>query len=223
MDRVLVLLLGHKSLVGKDTFFSIAEEHGFVRVAFADKLKNTVADLYNFSHDQMHGNTKDVMDQRYVNLIDSPVIKQPITLADGISVEEGHVEVVNPDFKAFLTPRRVLQIFGQQQRSLFPDIWAAYIFNSEIPKLIQAGHRKIIVTDFRFKNEAKVAFEFAEKNPHIDLRFVKINRPSVIAKTGAGDISENDLNDFQGWNFVVDNSGSLEDYKTKVTSLVSSL
>jgi hypothetical protein len=217
MGKVSVILLGHKSLVGKDTFFNIAEEHGFVRVAFADKLKATVADLYNFSHDQMHGNSKDVMDERYPNKADAELISSTVPGRAGPLLQP------NPDFKPFLTPRRVLQIFGQDQRKLFPDIWAAYIFNVEIPKLIQAGHNKIIVTDFRFKNEANVALQFGERNTGIDLQFVKINRPSVQAKTASGDISENDLNDFEHWSHVIDNSGSLQEYSNSVMQFVSNL
>ena len=131
-DKILVILLGHKSMTGKDTFFSFIKDRGFTRVAFADKLKSTVADLYNFSHDQMHGNSKDVMDTRYPNLIDPEFIR--VKGLFGFSRK-----VKNPDYKPFLTPRRILQIFGQQQRALDPNIWANYVFNVEIARLVKEG------------------------------------------------------------------------------------
>lgn len=222
MSKLTVLMLGHKSLVGKDTFFSFAKEEGFVRVAFADKLKETVADLYNFSHEQMHGDYKDVEDMRYPNLIDSPTIKTLTSLGEGVRGVGPAVEIPNPDYKPFLTPRRVLQLFGQQQRALFPDIWAAYIFNVKIPELVKQGHSKFVVTDFRFRNEAKVALEWSQKNTDADLRLIKITR-DILARSGAGDISENDLNDFNCWSHQVSNNGSVEDFKLQVQQLLSSL
>lgn len=224
-NETLVLMLGHKSLVGKDTFFSFAKDYGFVRAAFADKLKSTVADLYGFNHEQMHGSMKDTMDTRYPNIFDQQKILCNYDDPDPTK-EEGITDLarrcfikVNPDYKPLLTPRRILQIFGQQQRSLFPDIWAAYVFNSEIPKLVEQGHNKIVITDFRFKNEARVALSWSQQAGN-SLKIIKINRPSVIAKTGAGDISENDLNDFQQWDEMLDNSKDLEAYKATCITLI---
>lgn len=222
MSKLTVLMLGHKSLVGKDTFFSFAKEEGFVRVAFADKLKETVADLYNFSHDQMHGDLKDVMDERYPNLIDPKIISTPQFEGVGIRAGGPIVERPNPDYKPFLTPRRVLQLFGQQQRSLFPDIWAAYIFNVKIPALVAEGHNKFVVTDFRFRNEANVALEWSKRNPDADLRLIKINR-DIIARSGAGDISENDLNDFNCWSHQLQNNDTVDTFKSQVVELLASL
>jgi len=227
MNKSLVLMLGHKSMSGKDHFFSLSKsEFGFQRLAFADRLKSVVADLYNFSHDQMHGNLKDVMDERYPNY------KDPKTLIEWeeddygpmVGLEGYSKEVPNPDYKPLLTPRRILQIFGQDQRSLFADIWASYVFNVEIPRLQALGHNKFIVTDFRFKNEASVALKWANKHSDsFDLKFVKINRPSVTAKTAAGDISENDLNDFQSWHHIIENDSTLEVYESRVIEFLKTL
>lgn len=224
-DKVLVIMLGHKSMTGKDTFFSFVKDLGFKRVAFADKLKSTVADLYNFSHDQMHGNSKDVMDERYPNDFDPK--EYPVPAVDGsltpklLNFTVPVKAIANPEYKEFFTPRRILQIFGQQQRSLDPDIWAKYIFNVEIPKLVAEGHNKIVVTDFRFRNEAKVAQRWQEANKESGLlKLVKINRPGILARSGASDISENDLNDFDGWNDVIVNNDSIEAYRDQVLALI---
>lgn len=226
----LILMLGYKSLAGKDTFFSFAEELGFKRLAFADKLKETVSDLYNLSYEQVHGNLKDVEDTRYANTIDSEWIVDESVWGDSVDIQlalDNGVEyeemlIKNPEYKKFFTPRRLLQIVGQQQRTLFPDIWASYVFSTSMLKLRQQGFDKFIITDFRFRNEAKVAKEFNRDNCS-NLHFIKINRPNVLSKSSPSDISENDLNDFAEWSYVLNNEGTLEEYKDKVINLLEIL
>src|SRR3989304_6911590 len=116
MDKTTVLLLGHKSQAGKDTIGGFLSELDFARVAFADKLKDVVADLYRFSQDQMYGALKDVEDARYLNIYDEKYIYRDIAGIGG----SGKERVVNPEYKEFFTPRRMLQIFGQQQRAMYP-------------------------------------------------------------------------------------------------------
>jgi hypothetical protein len=222
MKDVTVLMLGHKAQTGKDTFFSVAKDYGFVRAAFADKLKLTVMDLYNFSHDQMFGESKDIEDTRYTNTVDKEMIldeanwdpmEVDLALSNGVEMHE--MMIPNPDYKPFFTPRRILQIFGQQQRLLFPDIWAAYVFNTTIPSLVKEGHDRIVITDFRFRNEAKIAKDWQNNNVNNKLRLIKINR-DIEVKSGAGDISEHDLDEFTGWNYIVNNLTTLDTYKESV-------
>jgi len=215
-------MLGYRSLTGKDTFFSFAKDLDYKRLAFADCLKDTVADLYNFSHEQMHGDYKDVEDTRYLNLVDPKTITVFGHLGVGVRGVGPPIEIPNPDYKKFLTPRRVLQIFGQDQRKLFPDIWASYIFNTKVPELISQGHTKIVITDFRFRNEADVALRWSETRPDIDLKLINIKR-DVIARSGANDISENDLNTFSKWHYTLDNNSTLVSFGDKVTSLLATL
>lgn len=66
LSRVEVVLLGYQKQAGKDTLAKLlCERDGFVRVAFADKLKEIAADLWGFSHEQIHGDRKEVVDPRY--------------------------------------------------------------------------------------------------------------------------------------------------------------
>jgi hypothetical protein len=211
MENVTVVMLGHKSLAGKDTIYSFAKELGFKRVAFADSLKYACMDLFDLTEDQVFGSSKDVMDKRYPNTRD----------CEWIFYDDGS-EAENPDYKPFLTPRRILQLFGQDCRSLFPDIWASYIFNRTIPKLAAQGYNKIMVTDFRFKNEASVAQQWANTTGN-KLFMFKVHRPGVVAKTGAGDISENDLNDFGCWSGEIVNDGDLESLRSKTQQIFSSI
>lgn len=220
-------MLGHRAQSGKDTFFSFVEnQYGYKRVALADKLKSVVQDLYQFSNEQMYGSLKDIEDKRYPNLVDQRKILSPewehelIDVAVDNGFEESLMYINNPEYKQYLTPRRVLQIFGQHQRELYPDIWVDYIFNVSIPSLIKDGHKKIIITDFRFTNEANFAQNWAIYRD-TQLIFIKIDRPNI--KKNLIDISENDLNSFKDWNYIIQNDSSLEDYKNKCFSLIDSI
>jgi hypothetical protein len=226
MSNKLVLLLGHKAQSGKDTFYNFVKDSGFHRAAFADHLKEVVQDLYQFSNEQMYGDLKDVEDKRYPNTVDQKLILKPEWEAQGEFINNAYdngvtqkdTHMVNPEYKAFFTPRRILQIFGQQQRLLYPDIWADYVFNVTVPKLLSEGTDRIIVTDFRFRNEAAVAKRFAQKD-NIAVKFIKIVRPSLTTKDS--DQSENDLNDFPNWDLYLNNDSTLERYKKSVLQLVT--
>lgn len=220
-QKVIVLMLGHRSLVGKDTSAEFLKTYDWQRIAFADKLKSTVADLYNFSHEQMHGELKDVEDKRYPNTVD------PETITVYEEDEWGPIpfpgynhKEMNPIYKPFLTPRRVLQIFGQDQRKIYPDIWAQYVFNQiDMERCLSSNPTqtfKYIITDFRFKNEFEVAKRWSEKKVEgpVDVEKyvfpIKINR-NVIAKSGPNDISEHDLDDFDGWYRIIDNNKAIDE------------
>lgn len=238
MSDIVVVMLGHKSLAGKDTVFGFAEELGFKRVAFADKLKTTCMDLFNLSHDQVFGEGKDIMDERYpntrddkiINMLQSEAIERGLELLDRVGLTtnskgepEDLYEVENPDYKPFLTPRRILQLFGQDQRSLFPNIWASYIFTTAIPELVAQGEKKIIVTDFRFPNEAVAAAQWANQSTNNHLHMYKIHRPGVVAKTGSNDISETALDDFQDWTGTILNDGDLGTLKSRSVKVLSGI
>lgn len=217
MDKIIVLLAGSKSQAGKDTFGAYIKDLGFQRVSFADKLKQTVMDLYGFNHEQMYGDLKDIEDKRYPNLIDQPTIKRSIVaktpngLGGEIVSDPLELEVANPDYKPYFTPRRILQLFGQQQRSLFPDIWAAYVFYSTVEELSKKGISRFIVTDLRFPNEIAVAKRWASENTNRYVFPIKVYRPGVLAKSGANDISETALDNYEEWSEILRNDVEGED------------
>jgi hypothetical protein len=227
MSNVVIVMFGHRSLSGKDTAAEYMSKDGFIRRAFADKLKSTVADLYSFSHEQMHGSLKDVEDARYPNNIDS---KTCHIISGCFGGEQRNETYPNPDYKPFLTPRRILQIFGQNQRAIFPDIWASYVFDN-IDKYqleTQTGNNQTfyyVITDFRFKNEYEVAKRWQTKKiegVYKDLIVMKMDRDTV-AKSGSLDISEHDLDDFNHWEGVINNNGPLGQLYIQLDDLMSSI
>ena len=222
MGNKRIIMVGHKAQAGKDTFFKIVEPLGYTRFALADRLKEVVADLYQFSSEQMYGSLKDVEDLRYSNTIDSKFIKPkrlPRPRPEGFHLEQQDLIIENPEYRPYLTPRRILQIFGQQMRSIYPDIWASYAYNVTANRLLK-DNDNLILTDFRFQNEAAFAERWC-KDHNVGLIFIKVTRPILI--NNSSDISENDLNDFSRWHYILANDSDLKTYYDKVHSLVETL
>jgi len=202
---VSVVMLGHKAQVGKDTLGEfLVSELGYLRFGFADKLKEVVADLYDFNHEQMYGELKNTPDKRYLL----------------------HPEVPNCT-KSFYTPRMILQYFGQEQRARFPDIWADYVcrqieshLDPEDNVVELAGGSGFVITDFRFPNEAAVAERYCKKL-NINLVQIKITRPDEYRGNFAGsmDVSETALDDYEDWDYHIHNDGTIPELFEKYLNL----
>jgi len=202
MKETIVILLGHKKRVGKDTIAAhLHRNYNYTILPFARKLKEIVQDLYEFSDEQMSDELKEIEDKRYINYIDQEY-------SDSYNIK-------NPDYKEYFTPRRILQIFGQQQREIFKDIWAKYVFD----QIAFCSGQNYVIPDFRFRNEFKVAFDWLTGNNNTKLITVKINRP---IDNHSLDSSENDLNDFDHWNYIIENDSTEQSLLNKFDELVMS-
>jgi hypothetical protein len=180
--KKIIILIGHKKQVGKDTLANKIKEVQNVQIFhFADKLKETVKDLYNLTEEHVNGSLKESV-TKYVNYIN--------------------------DESKYLTSRKILQIFGQQQRSIYPDIWVSYVFN----QIERSRQSLFVVPDFRFRNEYNYAYKWCAMN-NAALIAIKIDRPSLVHTSK--DLSENDLNDFEYWDFVLTNDGTKNDLLEK--------
>ena len=69
------------------------------------------------------------------------------------------------------------------------------------------------VTDVRFPNEA----EALKKNGFF---LVKVDRKTRPQEERASHMSENALNDYKGWDFVIDNNGTIEDLYKQLQTVV---
>lgn len=223
-----VFLLSAKKQHGKDSVFKEGKTvMGWSRVAFADKLKEQVKDLYGFSEEQMYGSLRDTPDKRYPNLYDDKEILVDLedyrqlmkpNLPESVKIQKIRRYITNPEYKPFLTPRRVLQIYGQQQRALYPDVWAAYVYNVSIPKLVDAHGYNIAITDVRFPNEIECGTKWVNEDPQ-NRRIIKVRiiRPTI--ESNDTDISETALDSYTDWDFTIVNDGTLEDLKGRVQKL----
>jgi hypothetical protein len=105
-------------------------------------------------------------------------------------------------------------------RSIDENIWVDHCLN-KIHKAERQGCylsnesfvNNFYVTDVRFPNEAE-----ALKNNGFFL--VKVDRKTRPQEERASHMSENALNDYKGWDFVIDNNGHLEDLYDQLQSVV---
>ncbi len=93
-----------------------------------------------------------------------------------------------------MTVREFLQRLGNAVReSIHPDFWINALFNTY--------NDNIIIADVRYPNEVQAIKERGGK-------VIRIERPGA----GAGNhISETALDNYNGWDIVIDNVGTLED------------
>lgn len=104
----------------------------------------------------------------------------------------------------FYTNRELLQRFGTEVgRNINPDIWIEALFTS----LEDTG--SYIITDLRFKNEAEAIKD------RLNGKLIRINRESVVMPHD----SETGLDDYDKFDLVIDNNGTIEDLINKVINL----
>lgn len=181
-----LICLGHQKGVGKDTLADLLEERDdFLKVSFAEKLKDICIDLYDLSQEQCFGGKKEVIDPRY-----------------GMS------------------PRTIFQRFGTEavRKQVWDNTWTNYLFSVTIPRAIELGMNKFVISDLRFKNEALAAINWAIDH-RAAVRLVKVSRPEILSKDDHS--SEQDLAD-AAWDFVVINDKSPNDMYHKFWSLYRS-
>ena len=109
-----------------------------------------------------------------------------------------------------VTVRRILQWWGTEyRRAQDPDYWTKAWEKKLQEYDLTQNH--IIVDDVRFVNELEVI-----KNN--GGRFVRIIRPGFNGANNHS--SENSLDDYDAWDLVIDNDGSLEAFKQRSKDLV---
>lgn len=106
-----------------------------------------------------------------------------------------------------MSTREFLQKLGTAVRNeVHPDFWVRALIN----KRIRNKEKLTIIPDVRFLNEAQAI----KDNGGF---LIRIERPGA----GAGNhISETALDDYRGWDIVIDNVGTLEDLYKQVRFLI---
>jgi hypothetical protein len=218
---------------GKDTSADIlVKDYGFMRVAFADVLKDMVAKEYNIPREHLD-------DPKFK---EAPIVHLPVTPKDDFSrmlctfmVREfrdinGHMpsEAYIDPSGAFLgimgrsaaqlywTPRALCILKGSSNRAVTSQFWTEQainkitrVMNSDVPGDICYG---FVISDLRYRSEVEqLRLAFGK-----DLITVRVNR----VDSASLDPSERDL-DGHKFDIVIDNTGTIEDLKLKLKELVN--
>lgn len=215
---------------GKDTSAEIlVKDHNFIRVAFADILKDMVAKEYGIPREHCD-------DPKFK---EAPIVHLPVTPKDEFSlmlckfmVKEfrdinGHMAAepyVDPS-GAFLgvmgrhlaqlywTPRALCILKGSTNRAVTSQFWTEQAINKinnniHLSAQLPTG---FVISDLRYRSEVEqLRLAFGK-----DLITVRINR----AESTSSDPSERDLDEHK-FDYVIDNYGTLEDLKNEIHKLV---
>ena len=132
---------------GKDTVANrLIEKHGFVKVGFADPMKRFVQDIFQFSDEQVWGESKfrNAPDERYfrrrsitgsesIRVAEDGrfIVETLAELAGRTATEEelraGEEANFEKESRVYLTPRHALQTLGTDWgRACYQDVWVAY-------------------------------------------------------------------------------------------------
>ena len=121
-----------------------------------------------------------------------------------------HAEIQDRKGFSAVSVRRILQWWGTEyRRAQDPDYWTKAWERKLATVDLQSTH--VLVDDVRFINELKVI----KKHGGV---FVRVVRPGFDGANNHS--SENSLDGYQGWDLVIDNNGSLDEFKQKIVDRV---
>ena len=112
----------------------LVAEHGFVKVSFADKLKDAVSEMFDWSRDMVEGDTNESREWR-----------------------EKVDEFWTKETGRQITPRLVLQEFGTEcmRQGFYDGIWVSLVKK----RILDNPTTNFVVPDTRFPNEIKMVQE----------------------------------------------------------------
>jgi len=128
------MIIGICGLIGcgKGTAADIlVEEHNFIKLSFADKLKDGVATVFGWDRAMLEGDTADSREWR-----------------------ETQDDFWTKETKRTVTPRLVLQEFGTDcmRNGFFDGIWVSLVKQ----ELLENPTKNFVIPDVRFDNEASM-------------------------------------------------------------------
>lgn len=189
MSTVVVLISGFRG-AGKDTAARYLDERfDFKRLAFADVLKDHVANSYEIP--------RMMFDDRHLK--ETPLLQYPIVSADRFS-EQVHMMMENEhstcNGRLYHTPRSLCILEGSIKRSVDANYWVR-----QVAKEVREGG-KYCISDWRYRSEVAGLKSLL---PNAKIITLRIDRQANISST---DPSERDL---EGYTFDtrVSNVGSM--------------
>jgi hypothetical protein len=213
---MIIVLCGPKGS-GKDTVANmLLTEHGFVKEAFANPLKQMVEIAFpRFSYASLYGSSE-LREEQFKEYPFSG-----ICVSCGRDCEESFgtpgtvfCSLCNLEYPEFVSPRIALQTLGTEWgRRLSPNIWVSAAFDRIlIRKNKGLRDRDWVITDARFANE----IDFARAAGAITVRITGRSQGS------SNHPSEMELQQLpeSAFHHTLDNSGSLADLEKNINSML---
>ena len=223
MARKVIAISGWKRS-GKDTSADyLIKNYNYVRLGFADILKDMVAEQYNI--------TRSYCDD--INFKEKPLYQYPVTDRPDAFSEVIHrtlfkefknAEGINPytDYDdwyellshkqtLFWTPRALCILEGSIKRSVDSQYWVGKVIDS-INTEYSPGLTSFVISDLRYRSEVEqLKAAFGD-----DLVTIRVNR---FETSPSNDASERDL-DNHIFDYVISNTGTIEELQTELDLIV---
>ncbi len=117
--------------------------------------------------------------------------------------------------------RGLLQLIGDGGRAYNPQIWVDK-FLLKLGEFVNSPYeRNFFVPDVRYLNEVERLSEWAQKNG-VQVIKIRVERPfhkNALTKEQRLNNSETELDNYPSWDFVISNTGDLEDLKKLVKGI----
>ena len=153
-EFILIGVTGRKKS-GKDTIGKyLIDNHGFVRVAFADSLKKACKHIFGFTEEQLYDDTlKEVVDEYWQH--------SPREILQKVGTELFRIELPH------------------LCKNISSDIWIRSV-DRKIRKLRSEGHTRFVITDVRFDNELEYITKLQDYIKKKHGYTWKVSRPSLL-------------------------------------------
>jgi hypothetical protein len=209
---------------GKDTVAGLLS--GFTRVAFADKLKDTVATMFKVPRADLDDPAKK----------EAPILTMPVVATQAIPrividklirefrLDEQQIPTCGPGWhdyydtdgyllqgncRYYWTPRALCILIGTMMRTVIPSYWIDQTLDS-----IQVGGQYVI-TDVRFPEEIRLLKDHARKLNAIVV-FIRVNRAEAIERSRlTTDESEHALDNYS-FDYCITNDSTIAELQEKV-------
>lgn len=221
MSELVLLAMAGQMGSGKDTSADhLVRNHGFTKLAFADNLKRLCMVAFDLTEAQCYGEKeKFEMFPQPIYLQESHVdsILAWVVHKNGFDVsKEQVVKMCGLVGTQFLTPRHILQFVGTEvlRQCILEDYHTEVLI-----KFIRAqGLQRVVISDCRFPNEKVKVKEWGGKTVIVTGRNTTQNA-DASQKSHA---SETSLGDVSGYDYHIENTGTLEELYSKVDQVVAS-
>lgn len=243
MSKIHVIGISGWKRSGKDTAADIlVKDHNFMRVSFADPLKELVAKEYNIPLEHCYSDEHK----------EAPILSMPVTPKDsftktvskllvnefkdenGMTLKELEEEFPgkNVAVPLYWTPRALCILKGSTNRAVDPNFWTnqaiKYIKGhaNSVEKIQERSKRhqvdiqdiNYVISDLRYVNEAEQMKEAFNNGP-FKFTSIRVNRFDSV---DTNDPSERNLDDYK-FDVVIENKSTIEDFERKVQSVIEEI
>lgn len=158
MEKMKIIALMGKAKAGKDTAGGmLAEMGGGATMAFADKLKQYVGEMFGLSHDDMYTDEGKAKPTRFDCLMCPECHSLECEAFETDRMKRASCKLCGSVgdltvFKSKWTPRTILQHIGTEGfRRINPDVWVDFAL--EYAKYQLETYPFVVITDCRFRSE----------------------------------------------------------------------